>query len=331
MFETFYGEGVIGNLCNELKGKKVLFVTQINLFTKYKALIPDDYSFRFIDNVEEKYLEKLNENCETFDTVVGFGGGMSIDAAKYFAWKGGIDCYLVPTAISVDACYSYPIALRRNNVVFYKGEVIAKGIYVDYNIVRSAPSELNLSGVGDVLSCYTALFDWTLMSIAGKGVPVDDYLYSSAAKILDKLFESAEEIAKISDNGIRLIMDAYRWVGIEGYKNKFCFFEEGSEHFLAYTIESICGKHLLHGQLVSMCVYIMSKLQNEGRQLAVKKFAEDIGLSIKPADVGLSDDEVTEALVIVNDFVVKNNLSYSILNEKKVTKQFIDEVLKEIK
>jgi glycerol dehydrogenase-like iron-containing ADH family enzyme len=169
------------------------------------------------------------------------------------------------------------------------------------------------------------------MTIAGEGVPVEDYLYTAAAEILDKLFDSAEEISKISDKGIRLIMEAYRWVGIEAYKNRFCFFEEGSEHFLAYTIESICGKHLLHGQLVCMCVYIMSKLQNEGRQFIVKKFVEDIGLSIKPENVGLNENEVREALGTVNYFVVKNNLSYSILNEKKVSKQFIDEVLNEIK
>lgn len=330
MFETHYGEGVINSLFIKLTEKKVLFVTQENLYEKYKAILPKNYSFIFIDNVEEKYLDALNKGLDVFNTVVGFGGGMSIDAAKYFAWKHSIDCYLVPTAISVDACYSYPIALRRNNLVCYEGEVLAKGIYVDYNIIRSAPPELNYSGVGDVLSCYTALFDWTLMSVAGKGVPVDDYLYTAAFEILEKLFAGADEISLISDKGIRLIMDAYRWVGIEGYKNRFCHFEEGSEHFLAYTIESICGKHLLHGQLVCMCVYIMSKLQKEGRQYTVKKFIDDIGLSIIPADVGLSNDEVRQALEIVNDYVVKNSLSYSILNVKKITKEFIDEVMREI-
>lgn len=330
MFETYYGQGIVKTLFAELEGKKVLFVTQENLYEKYKTTIPEDYLPVFIDNMEETLLENLNSSAAYAEVVVGFGGGMSIDAAKYFAWKRELDCYLVPTAISVDACYSYPIALRRNSVVCYDGEVLAKGIYVDYSIIRSAPVALNLSGVGDVLSCYTALFDWTLMSKAGAGVIIDDHLFDTAAGILNNLFESTEEIAAITDKGIRIIMDAYRWVGIEGFKNRFCHFEEGSEHFLAYAIESICGKHLLHGQLVCLCVYIMSKFQNEGRQTKVKEFTDKICLSIKPEDVGLSEDEIRKSLSIVNDYVVTNKLSYSVLNEKHVTKSFIDDVLKEL-
>lgn len=331
MFETYYGEGIINKLYDELAERKVLFVTQENLYEKYKDLIPEEYSFRFVDNVEEEYLEQLHRDSPGFQAIVGFGGGMSIDAAKYLAWRGNTHCYLVPTAISVDACYSYPIALRKENVVFYKGEVIAKGIYVDYNIIRSAPRELNLSGVGDVLSCYTALFDWSLMSNAGKGVPVEASLYRTATEILEKLFESAKELAKVSNDGIRLVMDAYRWVGMKGYENKYCHFEEGSEHFLAYTIESICGKHLLHGQLVCLCAYIMSKLQREGRQNRVKTFTDEIGLSIKPEDVGLSYREIESALRQVNRFAVEHNLSYSVLNEIPVTEEFISETIRELK
>lgn len=302
-----------------------------NTSDRLKSLIPDDYSALFIDNVEGKYLEELNGNCTMFDTVVGFGGGMSIDAAKYFAWKNRIDCYLVPTAISVDACYSYPIALRKNNVVYYEGEVIAKGIYVDYNIIRSAPKYLNLSGVGDVLSCYTALFDWRLMSAAGKGPAVVDSLYNYAEGILKELFDNTQEIAEMTDNGIKMIMNGYAWVGVEGYKNRYCYFEEGSEHYLTYTVESICGKHLLHGQLVCMCVYIMSKLQMEGRQTAVKQFVDAIGLSIKPEDVGLNYEEIETALRRVNSFAVEKNLSYSVLNEKAIDEDFISNIIEELK
>jgi len=331
MFNTYYGEGVIEKLNRALKTKKVLLVTQENLYSKYKRHLSDDYSAVFIENVEEKYLKEIDKNCKMFDTVVGFGGGMSIDAAKYFAWKHNIDCYFVPTAISVDACYSYPIALRKNNVVYYEGEVIAKEIYVDYNIIRSAPKHLNLSGVGDVLSCYTALYDWRMMSEANKGPAVVDGLYSYAENMLEDLFVNAKEIGNMTDNAIKMIMNGYAWVGAEGYKNRFCHFEEGSEHYLAYTIESICGKHLLHGQLVCMCVYIMSKLQEEGRQKKVKQFVDAIGLSIKPDDVGLNYEEVETALRLVNSFAVEKNLSYSILNEKKVDNNFIVDIIRELK
>lgn len=331
MFETDFGSGIAKELFDTLKDKKILFVTQENLLQKYAEMIPPAFTVQCVDNMEEEYLAGLNARLDPVDEVVGFGGGMSVDAAKYFAWQRGLPCSLVPTAISVDACYSYPIALRRDRVVCYEGEVIPKAICVDYDIIRSAPKALNLSGVGDVLSCYTALFDWRLMSAAGKGPAVVDRLYSRAEQILTQLFENTADIAGMTDKGIRMIMNGYAWVGIEGYNNRFCHFEEGSEHYLAYTVESVCGKHLLHGQLVSMCVYIMSKFQQEGRQNAVKRFTDAIGLSIKPGDVGLSEDEVVAALQRANSFAVEKLLAYSVLNEKQITQAFIDDVMGELK
>jgi len=330
MFETDFGSGIAKELFDTLKDKKILFVTQENLLQKYRALIPAEFAVLCIDNMEEAYLAGLNAEAPATDEVVGFGGGMSVDAAKYFAWQRALPCTLVPTAISVDACYSYPIALRRDAVVCYEGEVIPKTICVDYDIIRSAPKQLNLSGVGDVLSCYTALFDWRLMSAAGKGPAVVERLYSGAEQILEKMFDNTADIAGMTDRGIRMIMNAYAWVGVEGYNNRFCHFEEGSEHYLAYTVESVCGKHLLHGQLVSLCVYIMSKFQQEGRQNAVKQFTDAIGLSIKPGDVGLSDDEIVTALKRANAFAVEHSLAYSVLNEKQITQAFIDEVMGEL-
>lgn len=331
MFETDFGSGIAKELFDALKGKKILFVTQENLLQKYRAFIPAQFAVQCVDNMEEAYLAGLNASAPPVDEVVGFGGGMSVDAAKYFAWQRGLPCSLVPTAISVDACYSYPIALRRDAVVCYEGVVIPKAICVDCDIIRSAPKQLNLSGVGDVLSCYTALFDWRLMSAAGKGPAVVDRLYSGAEQILGELFANTADIAEMSDKGIQMIMNGYAWVGVEGYNNRFCHFEEGSEHYLAYTIESVCGKHLLHGQLVSMCVYIMSKFQQEGRQNAVKRFTDAIGLPIKPGDVGLTGDEVVTALKRANAFAVEKSLAYSVLNEKQITQAFIDDVMSELK
>lgn len=330
MFETFYGSGIIQDLFLLLEGKRVLFVTQQNLLDLYQKTIPSTYRFILIDDVEEETLLSLNATAPEADAVIGFGGGMSIDAAKYFAWQRALPCYLAPTAVSVDACYSFPIAVRRNRVVHYVGEVLADGIYVDYNIIKTAPHTLNLSGVGDVLSCYTALFDWCLTAEHVEGETVDSSLYDTAETLLREMFDAAKDIALVTDKGIRLIMDVYRWVGIEGYQKKHCRFEEGSEHFLAYTIESVCGKHLLHGQLVCMCVWIMSKFQQEGRQNKVKQFLSDIGLSVKPSDVGLSDEELIAALNKANAFALDNRLAFSVLNIKTISDDFIQEVMAEI-
>lgn len=331
MFETLFGNDVAKQFFDSQKANNPIMITQQNLLEKYRDIIPENFIVQCIDNIEEDYMRELNSLLPETDMIVGFGGGLSIDGAKYIAWQRSKSCVLVPTAISVDACYSYPIALRNNSVVVYKGEVIPEQIIVDYGIIRSAPAELNLSGVGDVLSCYTALFDWKLMSDASKGVKIVERQYSGAQKILDELFGNAEEIRDMTDKGIQIIMNGYKWVGIEGYNSRYCHFEEGSEHYLAYTVESICGKHLLHGRLVCLCAYIMSKLHEEGRQKAILDFMNAIGLSIKPEDVGLTYDEIIEALGKANDFARSRNLSYSVLNEKEITESFIADIVEELK
>ena len=60
-------------------------------------------------------------------------------------------------------------------------------------------------------------------------------------------------------------------------------------------------------------------------------FTNAIGLSINPEAMGLTYAELEEALGKVNRFAYDNKLSYSVLNEKTVTSQFISEVIGELK
>ena len=330
LFNVTYGTNLLNDLDTEIKGKSVLFVTQANLYDKYKEVIPSSYKVQFIETMEKSALDEMVAGLEEFDVAVGFGGGMSVDAAKYFAIEREKDCYLMPTAISVDACFSYPVAIRVYNKVRYVGKCIPKIIYVDYDIIRSAPINLNLSGVGDVMSCYTALFDWTLMDKHNKGPKIVKELYDKAEEYLNRMFNSYDDIKNVTDKGIRLIMDAYRWVGENGYTYGFCHYEEGSEHYFAYALESVNGKHLLHGQLVSLGIYIMSKFQEEGRQLKIKDFLDRLGLSIKLEDIGISYDDVIAALLKLNQYAVDEQLSFSVLNIKQIDEEFINEVINEL-
>ena len=65
--------------------------------------------------IEEISLESLNlllNNPVDFDTVIAFGGGLAIDAAKYVAWKTGKRFVAVPTAISADVSVCRAVAFR---------------------------------------------------------------------------------------------------------------------------------------------------------------------------------------------------------------------------
>ena len=59
-------------------------------------------------------------------------------------------------------------------------------------------------------------------------------------------------------------------------------FEEGSEHFFAYTFEHVTGRTLMHGELVALGVLIMSTLQGNMPELA-REIVREAGVRHRPA------------------------------------------------
>ena len=103
------------------------------------------------------------------DVLDGIGGGTAIDTAKFLAWKTGCPLLQMPTITSVDAGFTDPIGVRIGGRVRYIGSIVPIRVVIDVDVIRSAPLRLNRSGIGDILSCHTGLWDWKAASDAGHG------------------------------------------------------------------------------------------------------------------------------------------------------------------
>ena len=62
-------------------------------------------------------------------------------------------------------------------------------VVLDIDLVCSAPKRMNRSGVGDVLSCHTGLWDWRFAVDRGEGVPWDAAAASLGRQLLVELAE----------------------------------------------------------------------------------------------------------------------------------------------
>jgi glycerol dehydrogenase-like iron-containing ADH family enzyme len=91
-------------------------------------------------------------------------------------------------------------------------------------------------------------------------------------------------------------------------------FEEGSEHFFAYCFEYVNGHTIMHGELGSLGVLIMSALQGNRPEYAREVVAR-AGVRHRPEELGITMEEIEAALRELPAFVARENHWYSIAND----------------
>lgn len=290
-------------------------------------------------------LEKLYSSFEPFITdnyaIVGIGGGTACDTAKFLAWKFkeefnfNLDLYLIPSIISVDAFLCSTIAVRIENKVTYIGESNPRDIIIDFELISKAPKFLNRAGVSDTISITSALGDW-LIARDEINEKFDQDVFNKAKKIANELMVARKEIRNVTENGIKALVNGFyeEVLLCEDWGN--ARLEEGSEHFLAYCLESITHEHYIHGNLIGMNILISLYLQDQYAQFSfdqIRQFFKDIQLNFTVKGLKISYDNLRVALKKVKTYVIEENLFYSIYNSPKLTlnREKIEEIIELVK
>jgi glycerol dehydrogenase-like iron-containing ADH family enzyme len=212
--------------------------------------------------VDHEYLTGLAGSISGVEAVVGLGGGSSLDTAKFVAWKRGLPLWQFPSIVSVDAVFTQPIGVREDHRVRYVGSAVPQMVAADLDLLLAAPPGLNRAGVGDILSCRTGLFDWQFAQGDPKAPALDEDLVQLGLRLLGGLSDHAADIAAVNQAGLTFILEAYREEGAVGDAVGHSFFEEGSEHYLAYCLEHMTGRHFVHGELIALGVLAMVVAQD---------------------------------------------------------------------
>jgi len=254
-----------------------------------------------VQTMERSQVDAVTDAFGPAASVWGIGGGSAVDHAKYVAWKTGLPLVLVPSILSVDAAFTKAIGVREGSRVRYVGAVYPDHFLVDYGILQASPPILNRAGVGDILSIFTALWDWRE---AGQrlGEPYDADVAARSGALLDRMFAGGRDIGAVNDDGLRLLAELY--VGevrlCERVGNARP--EEGSEHYFAYALEHRTRRHYLHGALVGLGVMLAGAWQ--GQDIApVAAFLRDVGLDCGFEAVGCTVDEARETLLGMDDYL----------------------------
>lgn len=313
------GAGVAANVKN-LSGPVFVATMDIPwaLFQKSVDWTPDH--LHMVADMDIATLEHLEAALPPVDTIVGIGGGSCCDTAKYLAWKRGCRMVLIPTIISVDAPLTNMVAVRVDNKVNYVGDIFPEELLVDYALIQQAPPELNRAGAADIASIHTGLYDWALAR-DNRHEAWDRQAAEEAQICLNELDRYADDVRLVTPRGIDTIVDLYR------REVEFCARigtsrpEEGSEHLIAYNVERITKRHFVHGDLVALGIHLMTRLQDNNHEWAVE-LMDRVGLRYRVP--GLTRDELHTTLATLKEYVDREKMFYSIVNEKPVTPEFID-------
>lgn len=244
------------------------------------------------NDCDENSMEYITEKAFSIpagtEAIVGIGGGKVLDVAKYIAFLSDLPFLSVPTSTAHDGFTSSGCSLYING---HRTSVHARmpyGIIVDTAVIKKSPEKFIYSGIGDIVSKVTAVFDWLFEE--EKGVTrVDDLAVMIAKKSVNSIVRMPYSDIK-EDFFIKELVDSLTMSGIAMEIAGNSSPASGSEHLISHSLDKMTSKPQLHGIQVGIATYIMSLVQNH-RYERVRKFLSDTGffnfvktLKLNPGD-----------------------------------------------
>jgi glycerol-1-phosphate dehydrogenase [NAD(P)+] len=257
---------------------------------------------------------------------------MAIDVAKYISWKLNKRLVSIPTILSVDAFTTPAAGVRNNHDVEYLGTATPNPLIIDYNILRTAPKELNIAGVGDLFSIHTASFDWTYANSKGKSeYPFSDKAIEGGEKILEFIYNNIGSIRENNNNGLRAIVEAYISLNTICLPLDHFRIEEGSEHYLFYELEERLKRPFIHGNIIGLGIYLLSRLQNNDPKF-ITQMMNDSGLVYHPYSMNIDKKDLVDSLLNLKKFVgSKEKLWFTVIDDSDINIEWINENLSGLK
>lgn len=170
---------------------------------------------------------------------------------------------------------------------------LAYGIIVDTEVIRTAPERFIYSGIGDMISKITALYDWLFEEKCGFGV-VNDFAMMIAKKAVNSFVRTPFEDIK-ENLFLKELVDSLAMSGIANEIAGSSAPTSGSEHLISHALDKILEAPQLHGMQVGIATYIMSLVQ-EHRYVRVNTVLEKTGFWKYAASLNMRREDFFQAV-----------------------------------
>lgn len=304
-----FGKGIINSIEEaEIEVSKVETVTTLDF-----------------EEIGVKSFEIPNE----VEALIGIGGGKAIDVVKYMSFLTKLPFISIPTSTSNDGFSSSGASLMLKGRRKSFPAKTPYGIIVDIDVIKGAPEKFIYSGIGDLVSNITALYDWKFEEEHGKAV-VDDFAVMISKKAVNSFVRTEFETIK-DDLFLKELVDSLTLNGIAMEIAGNSSPASGAEHLISHALDQFLPVPQLHGVQVGIATYIMSKVQKHRFQ-RITKVLSGTGFFNYVATLELKKADFKRAVEIAPS-IKPNRYTYIHVEENiEIAKKIIDEdeILKRI-
>lgn len=170
---------------------------------------------------------------------------------------------------------------------------IAYGIFADIDVIKGAPEAFLFSGIGDMVSKITALYDWNFEEAHGHGT-VNDFAMMISKKAVNSFVRTP--FKDIHDE--RFIKELLDSLAMSGVANEIAGDSaptSGSEHLISHALDQMLERPQLHGIQVGVATYLMSVVQDH-RYERINTVFTDTGFWDYVKTVGMKREDFIRAI-----------------------------------
>jgi glycerol-1-phosphate dehydrogenase [NAD(P)+] len=260
--------------------------------------------------------------AQSYDAVVGIGGGTTVDTAKWAANRWALPMVSVATSLANDGVASPVASLINDGVKGSYGVQIPLAVIVDLDFVENGPERVNRGGIGDVISNISALADWEL-SRQIRNEPVDGLAASLARMGAEAVLTHPGDM---NDDGfVTVLAEALIASGLAMAVCGTSRPTSGGCHEIMHATDSLYPGTASHGELAGLGALFCTFLRGDDRRFA--QMADCLGrhqLPTVPGDVGLD----AEQFVRIVEFAPRTRPDrYTILEHLEMTP---DEIMRKL-
>ena len=325
--EVYIDPGIIKNtaeICKSLHlDKKFLIVTGSHTYDvgakpAIESLEKDnlEYDLIKVDNASAESIAEVEEMITPDTTVLGIGGGKVIDVAKLSSFNQGVYFVSMPTTASHDGIVSPMASVKNPNTSISVTAHSPIAVIADSEILAQSPFRLLAAGCADLIANFTAIKDWEL----AHRLKNESFSESAAALSIMSAHLITDNIANIKPNlepSARIVMKSLfsggMAISIAGSSRP----ASGSEHLFSHALDKILEKPALHGEQCGVGTIMMMYLHG-GDWKAIKDTLEAVQAPTTAAQIGVSDDDIIEALMMAHKIRPER---YTILGDNGICRE----------